>query len=288
MSEPRPVPRRALIGRPGPLTVGIDIGGTKVLGAVVDPAGTVIALDRRPDRGPRRPQRSRTPSSTWSTASPREYDVAAVGIGAAGLRRRDPHRRDVLAAPGLAPRAAARRGSPSGCGCRSSSTTTPTPPRWPSAGSVPAAGHRFVLCVTLGTGIGGALVLDNRVYRGAQRHGGGVRSHAGRPRRPPVRVRQPRAAGSSTPRATRWSATPASWCGRLAHGAPPARRSSTATPTRSRARRSPRRPGTATRCRSSCSPTSAAGSASGWPGWRRRSTPAASSSAAASPRPASC
>jgi len=28
-------------------------------------------------------------------------------------------------------------------------------------------GHRFVLCVTLGTGIGGALVLDNRVYRGA-------------------------------------------------------------------------------------------------------------------------
>jgi glucokinase len=28
-------------------------------------------------------------------------------------------------------------------------------------------GHRFVLCLTLGTGIGGALVLDNRVYRGA-------------------------------------------------------------------------------------------------------------------------
>jgi glucokinase len=28
-------------------------------------------------------------------------------------------------------------------------------------------GHRFVLCATLGTGIGGALVLDNRVYRGA-------------------------------------------------------------------------------------------------------------------------
>ena len=28
-------------------------------------------------------------------------------------------------------------------------------------------GHRFVLCVTLGTGIGGALVIDQRVYRGA-------------------------------------------------------------------------------------------------------------------------
>jgi glucokinase len=30
-----------------------------------------------------------------------------------------------------------------------------------------AVGHRQVLCVTLGTGIGGALVLDGRVYRGA-------------------------------------------------------------------------------------------------------------------------
>ena len=29
------------------------------------------------------------------------------------------------------------------------------------------AGHRFVLCITLGTGIGGAIVMDGRVYRGA-------------------------------------------------------------------------------------------------------------------------
>jgi glucokinase len=29
------------------------------------------------------------------------------------------------------------------------------------------AGHRFVLCVTLGTGIGGAFVVDGRVFRGA-------------------------------------------------------------------------------------------------------------------------
>jgi glucokinase len=28
-------------------------------------------------------------------------------------------------------------------------------------------GHRFVLCITLGTGIGGALVMDQRVFRGA-------------------------------------------------------------------------------------------------------------------------
>jgi len=31
-----------------------------------------------------------------------------------------------------------------------------------------AKGCHFVLCITLGTGVGGALVLDGRVYRGAQ------------------------------------------------------------------------------------------------------------------------
>jgi glucokinase len=31
-----------------------------------------------------------------------------------------------------------------------------------------AQNHRFVICMTLGTGVGGALVLDGQVYRGAQ------------------------------------------------------------------------------------------------------------------------
>ena len=34
-----------------PLTVGIDIGGTKVLAAVVDVAGNVVEMDRRPTLG---------------------------------------------------------------------------------------------------------------------------------------------------------------------------------------------------------------------------------------------
>ena len=36
-----------MIGRPAPLTIGIDIGGTKVLGGVVDEFGTVLASQRR-------------------------------------------------------------------------------------------------------------------------------------------------------------------------------------------------------------------------------------------------
>ena len=47
MPEPvRPAPRRAMIGRPGPLTIGIDIGGTKVLGGVVDAFGTILTSRR--------------------------------------------------------------------------------------------------------------------------------------------------------------------------------------------------------------------------------------------------
>jgi glucokinase len=94
------------------------------------------------------------------------YDVAAVGIGAAGFVdatrsvvmfsphlewRREPLRArvaDRLRVPVVVDNdanAAALAESRFGAG----------------------RGHRFVLCVTLGTGIGGALVLDQRVYRGA-------------------------------------------------------------------------------------------------------------------------
>ena len=44
-------------------------------------------------------------------------------------------------------------------------------------------GYRQVLCVTLGTGIGGALDRQWRGLSRGPRTGGGVRAHAGRPRR---------------------------------------------------------------------------------------------------------
>src|SRR5215213_4925485 len=159
------LPRRTRALRWDPLTVGIDVGGTKVLGAVVDSAGTIIALDRRPTEG----QDVRRVEDTivdLVTRFGQQYDVAAVGIGAAGFVdatrsvvmfsphlewRREPLRArvaDRLKVPVVVDNdanAAALAESRFGAG----------------------RGHRFVLCVTLGTGIGGALVLDQRVYRGA-------------------------------------------------------------------------------------------------------------------------
>jgi glucokinase len=163
MSELRP--RRARTPRWEPLTVGIDIGGTKVLGAVVDFAGNVVAVDRRPTEG----HDVRAVEDTIVDlvgGFAEDYDVAAVGIGAAGFV--DVTRTIVMFSPHLEwrheplrARIAERVRLPVVVD-NDANTMALAECRF-GAGR----GHRFVLCVTLGTGIGGALVLDNRVYRGA-------------------------------------------------------------------------------------------------------------------------
>ena len=53
-------------------------------------------------------------------------------------------------------------GSPS----RSASRTTPTRPPSPSGSSAPGVGTRSLVAFTLGTGVGGGIVLDGHLYRG--------------------------------------------------------------------------------------------------------------------------
>src|SRR4051812_22062562 len=159
------LPRRTRASRWEPLTVGIDIGGTKVLGAVVDPLGQILALDRRPTEGHDvRKVEDTIVDLVGSFAE--QYDVAAVGIGAAGFV--DVTRTVVMFSPHLdwrreplRARVAERIRLPVVVD-NDANTMALAECRF-GAGR----GHRFVLCVTLGTGIGGALVLDNRVYRGA-------------------------------------------------------------------------------------------------------------------------
>jgi glucokinase len=157
--------RRVRPSRWEPLTVGVDIGGTKVMAGVVDGTGTVLAVEQRPTLGHDVALVEDTIVDLVRGFATR-YDVAAVGIGAAGFVdatrsivmfsphlewRREPLRARVaerLKVPVVVDNdanAAALAESRFGAG----------------------RGHRFILCVTLGTGIGGALVLDQRVYRGA-------------------------------------------------------------------------------------------------------------------------
>ena len=152
----------------GRLAVGIDIGGTKVAGGVVDADGTVLRRARRDT-----PHRSTSPSVVEDTIvsvvhellSTGAADIAAVGIGAAGFVAAD--RATVVFAPHLS-----WRNEPLREALRS---RVPLPVFVDNdANAAVWAEHRFgagrgeshLVMVNLGTGIGGGIVLDGRVIRG--------------------------------------------------------------------------------------------------------------------------
>ncbi|QLQ11440.1 MAG: ROK family glucokinase [Nocardioidaceae bacterium] len=167
---PETTPRRAVRParprlRPDALTVGIDIGGTKVLSGVVDGSGNVIERLRRPTLGSDVRAVEDTIVEVVKEFGSR-YDLAAVGIGAAGFV--DATRSIVMFAPHLAWRNEPLRAS------------VAERVRLPvvvdndanAAGLAECrfgagVGHRYVMCATLGTGIGGALLIDGRIHRGA-------------------------------------------------------------------------------------------------------------------------
>jgi glucokinase len=160
-----PLVRRPRIIRWDPLTVGIDIGGTKVLAGVVDSAGNVIETERRPTEGH---DVGAVEDAIVSLVQgfQRRHEIAAVGIGAAGFV--DATRSTVMFSPHLAWRDEPLRSAVA--------TRVHLPVVVDNDANAAAlgesrfgagAGHRYVLCVTLGTGIGGALVIDGRVFRGA-------------------------------------------------------------------------------------------------------------------------
>ena len=122
-----------------PSSIGVDIGGTKVLAAVVDEGGRVLDTETTPTPG--------SPGSGLEQASVSEVEDALVEVvvaadraarpvpgGRRGRRLRRPAGRAgaLRPAPALARRAARRASSASGSAAASSATcwwtTTPTPP----------------------------------------------------------------------------------------------------------------------------------------------------------------
>jgi glucokinase len=148
-------------------TIGLDIGGTKVLGVLLDAGGTVLREER--------------------LASPHTGLDALVATGAAIVERLD---------GGSAPVGVGAAGLVDHAGCVMYAPNLPNVRRAPLRDALAqttghavvvdndagvaalgeftygaAVGHRHVLLVTLGTGIGGGLLLDGRTYRGAHNFG---------------------------------------------------------------------------------------------------------------------
>jgi glucokinase len=153
------------------LSVGVDIGGTKMLAGVIDPQGRVLARARAetpPRAEPADVVEDRIIALVGQLAA--GHDVGNVGIGAAGFVDR---RGTVAFAPHLswrgeplADKLRMRLGLPVAVD-NDANVTALAELRLGAA-----RGRRDVVCVTLGTGIGGGVVLDGQLRRGAHGHAG--------------------------------------------------------------------------------------------------------------------
>lgn len=146
------------------LTIGIDIGGTKIAGGVVDADGAVVAQDRRESP-------AREPDAVAATVADlvgdlaADHAVTAVGVAAAGFVDRDRER--VMFAPNLAwrdeplrERIARRTGLPVVLDNDANAAA------WAEYRFGAGHGAHTLAMITLGTGIGGGLVVDGELVIG--------------------------------------------------------------------------------------------------------------------------
>jgi glucokinase len=148
----------------GPLAVGVDIGGTKVAGGVVDAVGRVLARARRmtPFRDPALVEGTIVEVVDELRGA---HDVVAVGIGAAGFV--DASRSRVLFAPHLAWRdEPLREAVAAAVGLRVVVENDANAAAWAEWRFGAGRGESHLVMVTLGTGIGGGIVMDGAVRRG--------------------------------------------------------------------------------------------------------------------------
>ncbi|MDG3011959.1 ROK family protein [Rhodococcus sp. D2-41] len=147
-----------------PLTIGVDVGGTNLLAAVVDESGQVIDQLRSPTPSSA-PALEQALERTVTELSSR-HDVAAVGLAVAGFVSRD--RTVVRFAPHLPWREApvARRMSER-FGLPVFLEHDANAAIWGEYRFGAASGGENVVLIAIGTGIGAALLVDGRMYRGS-------------------------------------------------------------------------------------------------------------------------
>lgn len=146
------------------LTVGIDIGGTKLAAAVVDEGGRMLATARRPTPT-HDPEHIADAVGEIVAEFRRDFEVAAVGVGAAGFV--DEARATVVFAPNLAWRHTPLR--------EQIAARIELPIVVENDANAAAWGeYRFgageqqpdMVLLTIGTGIGGGLLLNGSLHRG--------------------------------------------------------------------------------------------------------------------------
>ena len=148
------------------LAIGVDIGGTKVAGGVVDDTGAVIDRERQDGPGENVEETESIIVDVVERLQARHDDVQAVGVGAAGWIAND--HATVLFSPHLAWRNEPLRDAlAERIGLPLIVENDANAAAWAEYRFGAAQDEPVVVCVTLGTGIGGGLVVNGAVYRGA-------------------------------------------------------------------------------------------------------------------------
>lgn len=143
--------------------VGVDLGGTKVAGIRMDETGEILAREERPTPDQADPILDELIRLIDALA---DASTAAVGVGAPGMI--DFPAGALRFAPNLPLRDVPLRdliGERSGLPCVVDNDANAA--GWGEYRFGAARGHDHVLLLTVGTGIGGALVVGGRLERGA-------------------------------------------------------------------------------------------------------------------------
>jgi glucokinase len=147
-------------------TIGVDVGGTKVLGGVVDQTGKVLKTARRDT--PREGGAALTQAiADVAKELMADFTIDSVGVSAAGFVSSD--RKTMLATPNIA--------GWNGVDLDSELTQLIGLPvviendanaaAWGEARFGAGRGKDHLLMLTVGTGIGGGIVVNGDLYRGA-------------------------------------------------------------------------------------------------------------------------
>lgn len=152
------------------LAVGVDLGGTNVRVGIVDPAGKVLEAVRSKVKDPA-PDRvvaliSDGIGDVLGQASVSLDEMAGVGVGAAAQLRGDTG--VVAVSPNLGWREVPLGKMLAAALGRSVLVVNDVEAiTWAEVNFGPARGHKNALGVFVGTGVGGGLVMDGRLIRGA-------------------------------------------------------------------------------------------------------------------------
>ena len=148
------------------LTIGIDIGGTKVLGGVVDENGKILATQRVPTPKEGGAALTKTIADVANHLL-KDHDVVALGVSAAGLISSD--RETILATGNIS--------GWNGVNLKEELNKFVDLPifiendansaAWGESRYGAGVGEDHMLILTIGTGVGGGAIIDGKLSRGA-------------------------------------------------------------------------------------------------------------------------